>query len=282
MYKYSVYRFDLFEMPDYVRFSESPMPGRDLSSGSVAAKLEIFLNGFDGSVSWFNGYDPKPGVEAGEMSGSSPEDLTMEMYARAFRQQSLGLDFSFGLGSFGVRGEAALRDPLPDYRDKVFAPGRDLRYILEVDRSFGDFSLMAMYLGHYVLDYTEGPVAGGIPDIDPMMLQDPAMQAQLGPMMDQQLAAFNRMLFDQIYEYSHSLALRPAVDLFHGVSKLELTGMYNMSTDEWGLFPRFTWNVNDNLKMSLGGEYFDGPEKTRNNLIAPVFNGGYFELRYSF
>ena len=84
-YKYSVYRFDLFDMPDYVSFSESPLPEATLKNGSVAAKLDFLFDRFDGSLSWFNGYDPKPGIQPGEMPQSPAEELIIDMYARAFR-----------------------------------------------------------------------------------------------------------------------------------------------------------------------------------------------------
>ncbi len=282
VYRYSTYRFDLFEMPGYINFSESSLPGAALNNGSIAAKLDFLFNRFDGSLSWFNGYDPMPGIQPGEFSGSPSENMYFEMYARAFRQQTLGLDLSFGLGSFGVRGEAALREPGVDYRDQVFAPMPDLRYVLEIDRSFGDFSLMLMYMGQYVFDFTEIPLTGSIPDIDPLMLQDPAVMATLGAMMEQELEGFNRIIFDQTMEISHTLGIRPALEMFHGVSRIEVYGGYNLSTEEWGLFPKLTWDVTDNLKLSLGGQYFEGPENTRYDLIAPVFNSGYFELKYSF
>ena len=281
-YRYSVYRFDLFDMPPYVRFSESDLPGAAFKNGSVAAKLDFLFDGFDGSLSWFNGYDPMPGIQAGNIPGSPAEDFIIEMYARAFRQQTLGLDFSCGLGSIGVRGEAALRNPASDYRDQVFAPERDLRYVLEMERAFGNFTLMAVYMGQYIFDFTEMPLQAGMPDINPQLLQDPSVRAVMGTMMDQQLAAFNRILFDQTGEISHTLALRPALAIFHGVSKIEVFGLYNFSTEEWSLLPRLTWDATDNLRLSVGGQYFEGPENTRYELVGPVLNGGYFELRYSF
>ena len=101
-------------------------------------------------------------------------------------------------------------------------------------------------------------------------------------MMDQQVAYFNRIIFNQTKEISHTLGVRPALTMFHGVSKIEFFGLYNFSTEEWSLHPRLTWDVSDNLKLSVGGQYFEGPEYTRSDLVAPVFNSGYFELRYSF
>jgi hypothetical protein len=154
--------------------------------------------------------------------------------------------------------------------------------VLEAERAFGDFSMMAMYMGQYVFDFTEMPVQARIPEIDPQQIQNPAVWAMMGPMLEQQVAAFNRVIFDQTNALSHTLALRPALSVFHGVSSLEVFGLYNFTTEEWSVLPRLAWDVTDNLKLSVGGQYFEGPENTRYKLIAPVFKGGYFELKYSF
>jgi hypothetical protein len=281
-YRYSVYRFDLFEMPGYVKFSESPLPSGVLRNGSLAAKIDFFFDRFDGSLSWFNGFDPMPGIQPGDIPGSPAEDLIIEMYARAFRQQTLGLDFSCGLGSFGVRGEAALRIPAAEYKEKTYVPERDLRYVLEVDRSFGIFTMMAMYMGQHVFDFTEMPGTAEIPDVDPQLFLDPVVWTMIGPMMDKQVEAFNRVIFDQIRENSHTLAIRPSVSIFHGICKLEVFALYNFSTEEWGVIPGLSWDVMDNLVLKAGGQYFEGPGNTRYKLISPVFNGGYFQLKYSF
>lgn len=282
VYRHSIYRFDLFEMPDFVNFTDAYNPEAALKNGSFAGKVEFLFDRFDGSISWFNGYDPMPGIQAGPMPEAPGENPTIDLYARPFRQQTAGLDFSFGLGSFGIRGEAAYRVPAADYKDQVFVPDRDLRYVLGLDRSFGNFSMMLMYTGQYVFDFEEMQVLDGLPEIEPEMLQQPAVWGMLGLMIDQQLAGFNRVIFDQTKKITHSLAARPAISLYHNVLDLEVFGLYNFSTKEWNLMPRFSWSVSDNLKLGIGGQYFEGPPNTRYDLIAPVFNGVFVELRYTF
>jgi len=118
--------------------------------------------------------------------------------------------------------------------------------------------------------------------MEPEQLQQPVVWGMLGPMMDQQLAGFNRIIFDQTKQIMHSLAARPAITLFHNVLDMEVFGLYHFSTKEWTLLPRLSWSISDNLKLGLGGQYFEGPPNTRYNLIAPVFNGGFMELQYTF
>jgi hypothetical protein len=282
VYRHSVYRFDLFDMPDFVNFADPYNPGAALKNGSFAGKVEFLFDRFDGSVSWFNGYDPMPGIEAGPLPETPGENPSIDMYARPFRQQTVGFDFSFGLGSFGVRGEAAYREPDARYKGEIFVPNRDLRYVLGIDRSSGIFNMMVMYSGQYIFDFEEMQMLESFPEIEPEILQQPAVWEMLGPVMDQQLAGFNRVIFDQTKEIMHSLAARPAISLFHDVLDLEIFGLYNFSTKEWTLLPRLSWSVSDNLKLGIGGQYFEGPPNTRYDLIAPVFNGGFMELRYTF
>jgi hypothetical protein len=141
---------------------------------------------------------------------------------------------------------------------------------------------MVMYSGQYVFDFEEMQDLGDMPEIEPELLQQPAVWGMLGPVLDQQLAVFNRVIFDQTKELSHSLAARPAISLFHNVLDLEAFGLYNFSTREWTILPRLSWSVSDNLKLGIGGQYFEGSPNTRYDLIAPVFNGGFMELRYTF
>lgn len=281
-YRYSIYRFDLFRMPEYVKFSESSWPETNLENSSYAAKFEFLLDRVDGSVSWFSGFDPMPGILPGALPALPAEDFQLEMYSRAFRQQSLGADLAFTAGAFNIRTEAGYRMINDDDRDAVYAPDDDIRFVVGLDRSFGNVMILMQYMGQYVFDYQPMPVIGGIPDIDPAMLTDPTFLAMIGPMLGNEIAGFNRIIHGQTEELSHSILLRPSVSMLHETLNLELAGIVNISTEEWNLMPKLTYQLNDNIKISLGGQYFDGPENTAYDLIAPVFNGMFAELRYSF
>lgn len=282
VYRHSVYRFDLFDMPDFVNFTDVKNPDAVLKNGSFAGKVEFLFDRFDGSVSWFDGFDPMPGMVAGPLQEIPGENPSVDLYARPFRQQTWGLDFSFGLGSYGVRGEAAYCKPDAAFKGEIYVPERDFKYVLGMDRSFGIFNVMVMYSGQYVFDFEEMQMMESFPEIQTEVLQQPGIREMLARMMDQQLAGFNRVMFDQTKEMMHSLTARPKASLFHNVLDIEIFGLYNFSTKEWTLLPRMSWSVSDNLKLVMGGQYFEGPTNTRYNLIAPVFNGGFMELRFTF
>jgi hypothetical protein len=281
-YKYSIYRFDLFRMPDYISFSEYPLPDARLKNSSLAARLEFLFDSFDGSVSWFSGIDPMPGIQPGTLPVPPFETFQLELFSRAYRQNSLGADLAFAVGNFNIRAEGAYRMIHKDDRNAVYAPAEDLRFVAGVDRSFGNARLLIQYMGQYVFDYQPMPVLGGMPDIDPVMLTDPAVLAQLGGQLYKELSGFNRIIHGQTEEFSHSVLIRPSLTMLYETLELELAGIVNFSTEEWNLVPKMTYMFNDNIKISLGGQYFDGPEHTAYDLVAPVFNGMFAELRYSF
>jgi hypothetical protein len=169
-----------------------------------------------------------------------------------------------------------------DDRDAIYAPGEDLRLVAGIDRSFGNARVLVQYMGQYVFDYQPMPVIGGMPDIDPAMLTDPAVLAQMGALMANEITGFNRIIHGQTEEMSHTLLVRPSLTTLYETLELELAAIVNFSTEEWNLIPKLTWLFNDNIKISLGGQYFEGPDNTAYDLIAPVFNGMFAELRYSF
>jgi len=281
-YKYSVYRFDLFRMPDYVNFYESSLPDNNLKNSSYATRFEFLFDRFDGSLSWFSGFDPMPGIQPGTLPIPPFETFQLDLYSRAYRQNTLGADLAFAAGALNIRAEAGYRMIDKDDRDALYAPDDDFRLVLGLDRSFGNARFLVQYMGQYVFDYQSMPVLGGMPDIDPAMLTNPAVLAQLGGALANEISGFNRIIHGQTEEFSHSLLVRPSYSMLYETLELELAGIVNISTEEWNIVPKLTYSFNDNIKISLGGQYFDGPEHMAYDLIAPVFNGMFAELRYSF
>ncbi|KPK86460.1 MAG: hypothetical protein AMS27_04995 [Bacteroides sp. SM23_62_1] len=277
----SIYRFDLFEMPDYVRFRSGSNTVWE-SSGNLGLKLEFLFHGVDGSVSWFSGFDPQPGIGIDHLGIGMTDRLTIDLAAKAFRQNMIGTDFATVAGNFGIRGEAGLRIPEADYQDEIFTPATDIRYTLGIDRSIGNFNIMIQYFGQWVPSFkkmTEVILfqqSGGIP------LPEPLSYSHIPVIIGEQIKGFNRIIFGQTHRASHTIALRPSVDLMFNTLKIDLFAMYNISTEELTILPRITYSVTDYWSISLGGQFLDGPDNSLNDMAGPLFNGGFLEVRRSF
>jgi hypothetical protein len=147
--------------------------------------------------------------------------------------QVLGADFSTTLGSFGLRGEIAWRQPIDDYTNaiNVHIPNPDVQYVLGVDRSIGDFSIIVQYIGRYVLDFTAFKATGLPTD---------------------QLILNNRMIAAQLNEISHALFMRPAMAFLHETLDAELLLYYDMTTEEALFRPVISCDLTDALTFKLG------------------------------
>ncbi len=281
-YRYSVYRFDLFDMPDFVKFNDRGNLAWEKSGGNIGMKTEFMLGRIDGSLSWFRGFDPQPGIDLDHLGMQMTGDIELDLIARAFRQNIIGADFATTAGNYGVRGEVGLRIPDKSYRQEIFTPKTDLRYVFGIDRSFRNFLVMVQYSGQWVPGYTDMPELMIFRESGEFIIPDPSSFMEIPGMIAEQIKGFNRIIHGQTHRVSHTVSLRPSVTLLHETLKIEAYAMYNLSTEEFTMIPKVTYSVKDNWQISLGGQYFSGPENTLNDMIGPVFNGGFLELRRSF
>ena len=280
-YRYSIYRFDLFDMPEYVKFKNPGNLEWENSGGNLGLKAEFLFPGIDGSVSWFSGFDPQPGIDIVSLS-MNLNGLFLNLGAEAFRHNTIGADFSTSAVGFSIRGEAGLRIPAKKFRDEIFTPGTDLRYVFGIDRSFGNFNFMVQYIGQWVPNFTDMPQLMLFNKSDEFPLIDTSMYEMMTEILQEQIHGFNRLIYGQTHRISHSFSVRPSIALFHSILNAEVFCMYNLSTEELMVMPKLSYYISDNWKITLGGQYFSGPTNTLNDIVAPVFNAGFLELKWSF
>jgi hypothetical protein len=280
-YRYSIYRFDLFDMPDYVTFKNPGNLEWENSGGNIGLKTEFLFPGIDGSVSWFSGFDPQPGIDIVNLS-MNLNGLFLDLGAEAFRHNTIGADFATSAGGFSMRGEAGLRIPAEKSRDEIFTPQTDLRYVFGIDRSFGNFNFMIQYIGQWVPDFTDMPELILFNKSGEFPLPDTSMYYMIPEIINEQIHGFNRLIYGQTHRVSHTFSIRPSLALFYNTLNAEVFCMYNLSTEELMVMPKLSYNISDNWKITLGGQYFSGPENTLNDMVGPVFNSGFLELKWSF
>ncbi len=258
-YTASALPYRLFPFPEGVVLNEMTLPENNFKESNGAIKLHWEFPAVDGSVSWYQGYMPFPGIKAGDIQISN-NGLLIEVIPTPYRMNVFGADFSTTLGSFGLRGELAYR--LPEEDEALFhIPNADLQTILGIDRAWGDFSLILQYIGRYVHDFEALQ-----PSEDPAYL----------------LEDKNRMIAGQSDEFSHSVSARPALNLRHETITIELLGMYNTTTEEIFLRPKMTCDIADALTLTIGAEIYDGPEGTLYGTVNDALSAVYIEVKGSF
>jgi len=181
--------------------------------------------------------------------------------AKSYKMNVFGADFSTTVGAFGLRGEFAYRRPDFTHKEQPFIPNPDFQYVLGMDKSIGDFSVIAQYVGRYVSDFEKFETTGSSRD---------------------ELELTNRMIASQQDEISHAVLMRPTLALFHETCTLELLGYFNISTEEWLLRPSLTYNLADALTLKAGVERYSGPDGTLFGNIKDALSSGFVELKASF
>jgi hypothetical protein len=257
---------DLVAFPPGIVLGEPDYPDMKLKNSAFAIRLNLELPSIDGSVSYFNGHNPLPGITA-ELPELIAPDALLNVFHKSYRMHIFGADFStVAAGSWGLRGEVAYRRPHQDYTQFVHIPNPDLQYIFGVDKELvTNFSIIVQYIGRYVFDFEEL----GIP-ISP------------ADYLFYEIALKNRLISYQQYEISHSLSCRAAWELMNELLSIEAFGLVNFTSNEALLRLKMAYDIADALVFTLGGELYSGPEDTLFGLIDSALSAVYVEMKASF
>ncbi|GAB4296724.1 MAG: hypothetical protein Kow0090_11880 [Myxococcota bacterium] len=253
----------LMDAPDY--------PDAAIENISYAGKISLILPSFDGSISYFRGFAPFPGIDG----HIDVQNFVSHLIFKAYREHVAGFDFSTAIGGFlGVRGEAAFISP-DDYERELAAPNPSLQYVLGIDKEmFSNFTLILQYIGKFICDYNTafGSVASGAIAPEDMMKL----------MFEQMLFEKNLMISGQLKEVQHSISARVGWTMLYETLDFELAGMWNITTEEWMVRPMIVYDINDALNFSVGGELYIGPDETLFGLVDEMISAGFMELKFSF
>lgn len=273
-------------LPEFVSYGAAKYPSPNLQNGTVAGRLHLELAKVEMSASFLQGFAPLPGLTRGDIVFDL-NNPSVTVLRTAYAQQVFGFDFSTALGDvLGVRGEAAYRKPVDSYKDNVNVARRDLQYVLGLDHAFGPVSVIAQYMGRYVLDWAleKGPFGGADPDqlkMDPTMVNS-TIRGGAEKTIDDTLRQTNQILFNQTAKLQHLGTLRLEWLTLHDTLSLSVLALGNFTTKEWALAPKVGWHISDTLMAYVGAEIFRGPQHTLFGLIQDELSAGYVELRYTF
>lgn len=270
-FRSSVIPTHLLPFPAGVTLGEPDFPDAGVKNGAIAAKVNLELASFDGSISYFNGYNPFPGINFRIIDSTLPVPET-SIFLKSYRLYVFGADFStIVAGSFGLRGEAAYKKPHRDYRRLAHIPNPELHYVFGLDKELsGNLNIILQYIGKYVFDYSEDIP---LPEIWPLPPEY---------LLEYELALKNRIINSQKYEWSHSLSCRLGWSLLHETLNLELVGLINFISEEYLLRPKLAYDITDALIFTLGGELYSGPEDTLFDIIDSHLSSLFTELKISF
>ena len=272
----SIYRYELFELEGNTHFEKMERPARNFKNGSIAARMNADLPGIGFSLSYFNGYDPFYGFGLKDVDLSNFMDPAITYMPAFYRKQALGADFAIPLGSWIARGEAAWKWT-QHYDSLMYIPNPGLSYVVGIERNIWDITILAQYIGQYIHRFKE---------IEEPLLENPLdpvlLFAYIRDRIDYESTLFNRKVFQQQKSSNHALFLSLSRAFAHDDLRAELSGYYNITSEEYLVRPKLSWKISDALSAAAGAHIMGGPEQSIFELSQGVLNGAFVELKVNF
>jgi hypothetical protein len=266
-------------LPDRVSLGPERYPPPLFKSGLEAVRAHLELPAVELSASYLYGYAPLPGLDIEQVNLTLNENANVVVSRKAYDQHVLGFDFATTLGEIGVRGEVAYRVPL-HHRRRLYAPNPDVQYVLGLDHTFDEVSVLAQYIGRYTVNWREEFTGEASTEDLPRFGE--GQRAEVNEFIANTLRGKNQILFNQLARVQNLATLRLEWLTLHQTLSLSTLGMMNFTTQEWLLFPKVGYQISDNLSATVGAEIYAGPYDTLFGVIDSRLSAGYAELKMSF
>jgi hypothetical protein len=287
-YRSSVLIIDPVPLPENVTINQinSLLTGKEMFSYGL--KSDFHLKGIDWSLSWFDGYDPMPGIAITgfnlDLSAPIPMPVT-DLSAIPYKTRMIGLDFETSAGNIGLRGEAAWSVPYLSNEEYEYVPFPEIRWVAGSDWSRGVWRITFEYSGKRVLHFTASsvdPVLGTEPDYAKLaeLLQVPGFD--LRDYIRQQVGAFNRLYNYQIEKYYHSAGIRIESELLYGKLSPSVFSIYNFTSRDLLLIPEIKFKPADGIIIKAGAEFYSGRSGSLYDIVDGFMNCVYVALRVDF
>lgn len=276
------------DLPSYVNIYEIESLLTDRKMFTYGLKTDFHLTGVDLSLSWFDGYDPMPGIALSRFSIDTLKIIplpSVDLSTKPYKIRNLGIDFEAALGGFGIRGEVAWKSPYLSYKTYEYVPMEEINLVGGIDWMKGNWRITLEYSGKVIPDFEPSAV-------EPMLTGniDPALLATflLNPAFNfaeytrLQTAAFNRLYNYQLEKWYHSGGLRVEADLLYGKLTPSVTTTYNFVSKDFMLMPELVWKPADGLTITAGGDYFSGKKGSLYDIADEFMNCFRLGLKVNF
>lgn len=205
---------------------------------NYAVKFDQTGGAIDWSASYYSGLDLNADLSAIGLSGS--DILVQQTYHRI---KILGADLATIAGSNRYAAEIAYTKTQDSNGNDITKKNGFFYGVLGIERDFGDnLGAIGQFFYREVSDY-----------LDPRNIQNLAQST---------VASLSAIASNQLYKSEYGLNYRIAKLWFNDSLELELAGTSLLKRNGHLLRPKITYSVNDNVRVTAGGEYFEGAEDT--------------------
>lgn len=226
--------------PSLLPWPSAAPPVRDIRPGDPAdqwaIKFDTVRDDYEGSLSYFDGYDVLP--SAAFLSASAPT----EIFLTHDRMRVLGGDFAAPVGRFVVRGEIAHTDTTMPEGGAVFSYRPQTYAVAGGEHTFGE------YLNVNIQYYYRRVDGSAVPDG-----QSPQAEA-----IGEEFA----VTAQQSDRTDHGFTFRISDQWLHETLEASVSGVFSTSREGYIVKPLIKYRASDELTVSLGADIFGGSDKT--------------------
>jgi len=287
-YRSSVLLIDPIPLPQNVSIEQMNTLVTDQKLFSYGLKADLHLSGIDLGASWFDGYDPMPGIALKEFTAdfTGPVPVTNTVLATTpYKTRMAGIDFEASAGIAGIRGEAAWTQPALSWKDHEYIPLQEVKWVAGVDFTLGNWRLTGEYSGKVIPGFQPSPVdplIGTEPDYSKLaqLLATPGFD--LNEYIRQQVGAFNRLYNYQLEKWYHSGGIRIETDLAYGRLLPSLFTTYNFTSKDLLIIPEIKIKPIDALTLVIGAEVYTGKKGSLFYIIKDYMTSIYAGIKVDF
>lgn len=262
-YNPDLFPISLFEFPDLITYEGLENKTPYINDSGIALKLDIRTSHYDVSFSYLNAYELQPSF-ASVVNFDPEAGLDIRITQEPWKQQVFGFDAAFNLYSWSYRFEGTYMHPDEKSSD-YYVPKPEVQLTLGLDKSSGPLSVLLEYNFSMIPNYTELPPASDMVGI-----------------IENLLNGYNQLFYRQTDHFGHQILFRTALDLFHETLSLEFPLVYNISTRDYLLSAHLTYHIADAVDVKIGAQKYGGEDNSLFELLKPLYNGYYCELKLSF
>jgi hypothetical protein len=287
-YRPSVLIIDPVPLPENTTIKQISGLITDQQLFSYGFKTNLYLPGIDLGVSWFDGYDPMPGISLTnfnlDLTGPAPVSVT-GLSEKPYKTKVIGLDFESSSGPIGFRGEAAWSSPYLSYSLNEYVPMEEVKWVAGLDWSPGNWRITSEYSGKFIPGFKSpevAPLIGTEPDYSLLagMMAVPGFDIQ--EYVRRQVGSFNRLFNYQLKQYYHSAGVRVEAELLYGKILPSVYSMYNFTSKDLIIIPEIRFKPADGLTIVAGAELFSGKKGSLYDIVNDFMNTIYVALKVNF
>ncbi|HXN05586.1 MAG TPA: DUF1302 family protein [Nitrospiria bacterium] len=211
----------------------------DSALGQWGVKIEKTGGAFDGSISYFDGFDLNPDASLDVIFVQSNQPPILNLKFSYHRIRVIGIDGATTVGKYGLRGEAAYTFTENGDGTDPYVKNPFFFMVLGSDRTFYEnLNINLQYIFRMIDKYS-----------DPMNAPTPQM-----------VVVEEALLSNQLDQTSHGMSYRIGDKWLNDTLEAEVAGIYMFTRHDYMVRPKIAYAFTDHVKGLVAAEIFRGPD----------------------